>query len=69
MRMIKLAVNQAQDTQGFTSYIQSAHSMYSLIRAAEQQPGYAVAVPTGRRRPMVQVALDRYRRAKGEPGG
>ena len=66
LRMIKLAVNQAQDVQGFTSYIQSTHSMYSLIRAGERNPGYAIERPTGRRRPMVQVALDRYRRSRGQ---
>jgi enoyl-CoA hydratase len=69
LRMIKLAVNNAQDVQGFTSYIQSTHSMYSLIRAAERDPGYAVKAPTGRRRPLVQVALDRYRKERGEPAG
>jgi hypothetical protein len=41
------AVNNAQDAQGFTSYIQSTHSMYSLIRAGERDPGYAVKMPTG----------------------
>ena len=66
LRMIKLAVNQAQDVQGFTLYIQSTHSMYSLIRAGERDPGYAIAKPTGRRRPMVQVALDRYRKERGQ---
>lgn len=65
LRMIKLAVNNAQDVQGFTSYIQSTHAMYSLIRAGERDPGYALKVPEGRRRPMVQVALDRYRKERG----
>ncbi len=69
LRMIKLAVNQAQDVQGFTSYIQSTHSMYSLIRAGERDPGYAIEKPEGRRRPMVQVALDRYRAAHGDSEG
>jgi len=66
LRMIKLAVNNAQDVQGFTSYIQSTHSMYSLIRAGERDPGYAIKVPEGRRRPMVQVALDRYGKERGD---
>jgi len=65
LRMIKLAVNNAQDVQGFTSYIQSTHAMYSLIRSAEREPGYAVKAPEGRRRPLVQVALDRYRKERG----
>jgi enoyl-CoA hydratase len=62
MRMIKLAVNQAQDQQGFTAFIHAAHSMYMLNRTAEKDPDYAVKVPEGRRRPMVQVALERYQR-------
>jgi enoyl-CoA hydratase len=62
MRMIKLAVNQAQDQQGFTSFIHAAHSMYMLNRTGESDPDYAVKKPEGRRRPMVQVALERYRR-------
>ena len=61
MRMIKLAVNQAQDQQGFTAFIHAAHSMYMLNRNGEKDPDYAVKVPEGRRRPMVQVALERYR--------
>ena len=61
MRMIKLAVNQAQDQQGFTAFIHAAHSMYMLNRTGEKDPDYAVKVPQGRRRPMVQVALERYR--------
>ena len=68
LRMIKLAVNNAQDVQGFTSYIQSTHSMYSLIRAGERHPGFAIKVPEGRRRPMVQVALDCYRKERGQRG-
>jgi enoyl-CoA hydratase len=62
MRMIKVAVNAAQDAQGFTANIQAAHSMYMLQWATEKDPGFALAAPTGRRRPMVQVALDRYNR-------
>lgn len=68
MRMVKLAVNAAQDAQGFTAGIQAAHSMYMLQWATEQDPGFALAVPGGRRRPMVQVALDRYRRDQARRG-
>jgi enoyl-CoA hydratase len=68
MRMIKLAVNQAQDQQGFTSFIHAAHSMYMLNRTGEKDPDYAVKVPDGRRRPMVQVALERYRREQERRG-
>jgi len=65
LRMIKLAVNNAQDIRGFTAAIHSAHSMYMLNRTAEKDSGYAVPKPEGRRRPMVQVALERYRREQG----
>lgn len=68
MRMIKLAVNQAQDQQGFTSFIHAAHSMYMLNRTGEKDPDYALKVPEGRRRPMVQVALERYRREQERRG-
>lgn len=73
MRMTKLAVNQVLDIQGFTASVRGNHAHYMLHRFAEQDPGYAVAVPEdGRKRPMVRVALERYRadqaRKKGEPG-
>jgi enoyl-CoA hydratase len=68
MRMVKLAVNQAQDQQGFTSFIHAAHSMYMLNRTGEKDPDYAVPKPEGRRRPMVQVALERYRRGQQRGG-
>ena len=66
MRMIKSAVNQAQDQQGFSSFIQAAHGMYMLNRTGEKDPDYAVEVPQGRRRPMVQVALARYHREQAK---
>jgi len=69
MRLVKLAVNQAQDAQGFTANIQAAHSLYMLNWATEKDPGFALAAPEGRRRPMVQVALDRYRRDHEQNGG
>jgi len=62
MRLVKLAINQAQDAQGFTNTIHAAHSLYMLNWATEKDPDFALAVPGGKRRPMVQVALDRYRR-------
>ena len=62
MRMTKLAVNQAQDAQGFTAHIHNAHSTYIARYLAEKDPGAALAQRTGPRRPMVQKALDRYRR-------
>ncbi len=62
MRMVKRAVNSAQDTMGFTAAVTGAHSHYMLTWATEKDPGYTLAVPGQARRPMVQVALDRYRR-------
>jgi enoyl-CoA hydratase len=64
MRMVKRAVNAAQDTMGFTAAVTGAHSHYMLTWATEQDPGFTLAVPGGKRRPMVQVALERYRRDK-----
>jgi enoyl-CoA hydratase len=62
MRMVKRAVNAAQDTMGFTAAITGAHSHYMLTWATEKDPGFTLAVPGQPRRPMVQVALDRYHR-------
>ncbi len=62
MRMVKRAVNAAQDTMGFTAAVTGAHSHYMLTWATEKDPGYTLAVPVQARRPMVQVALERYRR-------
>src|SRR3984957_2894717 len=62
MRMTKLAVNQALDAQGFTAHIHNAHSTYIARYMAEKDPGAALALRTGPRRPKVQIALDRYRR-------
>jgi enoyl-CoA hydratase len=62
LRMIKLAVNQAQDGMGFRSHIQAAHAYYMLSSAGEADPDYALTKPGGRRRPMVQRALENYKR-------
>jgi enoyl-CoA hydratase len=75
LRMIKLAINQAQEAQGFTGHIYSAHALHMLSQTAESDPGYALTKPGGKRRPMVQRAFDNYERAKlrreqpGQPGG
>lgn len=37
LRMIKLAVNQAQDSQGFTAHISAAHSMQLLSTVGERR--------------------------------
>jgi enoyl-CoA hydratase len=57
---VKLAVNQAQDAQGFTTAVRSAHSIYLAWRAGDREAG-AAAGPDGLRRPIVQAALDRER--------
>lgn len=65
MRTTKLAINQALDAQGFTAHIMSSHSTYITRRMGSMDPGYALANPKDagvRRMPMVQVALERYKR-------
>jgi enoyl-CoA hydratase len=62
LRTTKIAINQAQDAQGFTAHIHNAHSTYTVRRFGEKDPGYAVKAAEGRRKPMVQVALERYQR-------
>jgi enoyl-CoA hydratase len=60
LRMIKLAVNQMQDQQGFAAHISSAHALHILSSEGEKDPNYALQVPEGRRRPMVQRAFENY---------
>ncbi len=64
LRMIKLAINQAQDGQGFTPHIYGAHALYMLSSTGESDPGYALKRPEGKRRPMVQRAMENYERAR-----
>ena len=66
LRMIKLAINQAQDAQGFTQHIYGAHALHMLSSVGEADPGYALSKPDGRRRPMVQRAFENYERRKQE---
>lgn len=65
MRMTKMAINGAQDAQGFNQHITSAHAMFLLSSQGEKDPDFAVDTPEGRRRPMVQRALDAYRAKHG----
>ena len=62
LRMIKQAVNQVQDAQGFTGHISSAHALHILSSEGEKDPDYALSVPQGARRPMVQRAFENYQR-------
>lgn len=64
LRMIKLAINQVQDTQGFTGSIYAAHSMHMLSSTGEADPDYALQKPGGKRRPMVQRAFENYEKRK-----
>lgn len=66
MRMIKLAINQVQDTQGFQGHIYSAHAMHMLSSTGEADPDYALKKPDGKRRPMVQRAFENYERRKAK---
>jgi enoyl-CoA hydratase len=60
LRMIKLAVNQMQDQQGFAAHVSAAHALHILSSEGEKDPNYALKVPEGRRRPMVQRAFENY---------
>lgn len=66
LRMIKLAINQVQDGQGFHAHITAAHALHLLSSTGEKDPDYALRVPEGRRRPMVEKAFEHYelRRAR-----
>ncbi len=65
LRMTKLAVNQAQDAQGFTTHIRGAHALHMLSSIGEGDP--AASLPERertRRRPMVQRAVENQRLAQ-----
>ena len=73
LRMIKLAVNQMQDTQGFHAHITAAHLAHIASSEAEGDPDFALkSTDAGGdashrpRRPMVQRAFENYRRRRGE---
>jgi len=62
LRMMKMAVNQVQDGQGFAGHITAAHAMHIISSEAEKDPDYALNVPAGARRPMVERAFENYQR-------
>lgn len=62
LRMTKMAVNHAEETQGFTAHTQAAHAMYTLGRLGERDPDSFVNETGEKQRPMVGVALENYRR-------
>ena len=67
LRMTKLAVNQAQDSAGYTTHLTSAHALYVLGRLGERDPDSRVVETGTRRRPMVQKALENWERQRGSP--
>jgi enoyl-CoA hydratase len=64
LRMIKLAINQAQDAQGFTQHIYGAFGLHILSSIGESDPTADLPQIEGRRRPMVQRAIENQRRAE-----
>lgn len=64
LRMTKMAINQMQDSQGFQAHINAAHLMHLMSRSGEGDADYALARPEGRRRPMVQRAMENYEARK-----
>lgn len=69
LRMMKMAVNQMQDGQGFHAHITAAHAMHILSSEGEKDPDYALEVPDGARRPMVERAFENYRANKQRQAG
>ena len=68
LRMTKLAVNQAQEAQGFTGAIRAAHPLFLLSSQGESDPAFALSRPEGRRRPMVQRAIEHYELYRRDAG-
>lgn len=61
VRMAKMACNQTQDVQGFPAAIRDAYALYVIRAAGESDPGAVQIERQGRRRPMVQRAIDNMR--------
>ncbi|MBO44753.1 MAG: enoyl-CoA hydratase [Rhodospirillaceae bacterium] len=68
MRMTKAMVNGCQDAQGFHQHINAAHALFLLRSQGEKDPAYGLDFPAGKRRPMVQRALEIYEKRKGSRG-
>lgn len=64
LQMMKIAVNQMQDTQGFPAHIHAAHLAHVLSATGEKDPDYALQHPDTKRRPMVERAFENYRAHK-----
>ncbi len=61
LRMMKMAVNHMQDTQGFHAHISAAHLMHIVSSEGEKDPDFALTETDKKRRPMVARALKNYR--------
>ena len=68
LRMMKMAVNQVQDGQGFAAHITAAHAMHIISSEGEKDPDYALKVPRGARRPMVERAFENFQADKNRKG-
>lgn len=68
MRMTKAMVNGCQDAQGFHQHVNAAHALFLLRSQGEKDPDYGLDFPAGKRRPMVQRALELYEKRKGRRG-
>jgi len=61
LRMSKMACNQVQDSQGFTTAIRDSYAVYVLRSTGESDPGAVQIERNRRRRPMMQRAFDNMR--------
>ena len=68
LRMMKMAVNQVQDGQGFAAHITAAHAMHIISSEGEKDQDYALKVPKGARRPMVERAFENFQSDKNRKG-
>lgn len=60
LRMMKMAVNHMQDTQGYNAHISAAHLMHIVSTEGERDPDFALRKPDTQRRPMVERAFENY---------
>ena len=63
--MIKLAVNQMQDVQGFHAHITAAHMAHIVSSEGEGDPDYALKVPKADGDRWWSGAFENYRLRKG----
>ena len=61
LRMMKMAVNQMQDAQGYQAHMSAAHLMHIVSSEGEKDPDFALKVPDKKRRPMVERAFENYK--------